>query len=628
MMAIARHAWRLVLCGLLMVLALSPLRAQDGLNLPTELYVLLNEGTLQRYGLGASGVQAIVGDAFVLDFAVAPDGNWLAYRTQESLFLRDMYAELRATPFPDVLIESGTSSYPDSRGKGETIAWSPDSTKLAYTTFGNGRVHFRNTGAFQDLGVAALQDLRWSPNGTYLAVGAADNIWWFFATQGNSVVLVGAVTNITGIAWLPDERMYVTPSTGGVNLLDIALGSAQTPVLDADEQYFLPYVIAPFLYVFRGTTTEATLLSVTVEETLELGTNPVDTTSLRWSPDARSLIAFNGGTMALVDPMTGEGFTLPINGANAYGWGAYNPVNANFTGWGASYMLADALSSGVTQVWRVPDDGTLPETITPAKESITEFTVSADGSKVAYVSAGALYYYTVGGSVSDDLFDLVTPTTEQVTPAFSADGTRLYYHDSVEGTIGIYYADLTNGETYPFLVSAETTYLEAIPSDSVSAVLAIDSEGRTHVVNSTTGEPLFEAIQGRGQWLGGSLLLITSDIGLTVIDINQPDSVLQTIPLDSNDTLLDVALRPDNQTIRLLVRSAAPAPVRVVDVQGGQVITSVIAGYLDEPRLSPDTNYILGLSHPNGDLVIANLRVAQPEIRIIQVGVAVKEFEW
>ena len=37
---------------LLLLLFLLPVHAQDGLNLPSELYVLLNEGVVQRFGLG------------------------------------------------------------------------------------------------------------------------------------------------------------------------------------------------------------------------------------------------------------------------------------------------------------------------------------------------------------------------------------------------------------------------------------------------------------------------------------------------------------------------------------------------------------------------------------------------
>ena len=69
-------------CFALLLIA-GPLLAQDGLNLPSALYVLTAEGRVDRYGLGAEGVRMITPeDEFVIDFGVAPDGNWLAYRTE------------------------------------------------------------------------------------------------------------------------------------------------------------------------------------------------------------------------------------------------------------------------------------------------------------------------------------------------------------------------------------------------------------------------------------------------------------------------------------------------------------------------------------------------------------------
>ena len=67
--------------------------AQDALNLPTELYILLNDGKVERYGLGADGVQTIttLGEEFVIDFGIASDDNWVAYRTTDGLYIASVY---------------------------------------------------------------------------------------------------------------------------------------------------------------------------------------------------------------------------------------------------------------------------------------------------------------------------------------------------------------------------------------------------------------------------------------------------------------------------------------------------------------------------------------------------------
>ncbi|MEO0599146.1 MAG: hypothetical protein AAF126_23755, partial [Chloroflexota bacterium] len=63
-----------LLIVLMLMLIAVPTGAQDGLNLPSELYVLNAEGVVQRFGLGTEGVSAVTPeDAFVLDFGIAPD---------------------------------------------------------------------------------------------------------------------------------------------------------------------------------------------------------------------------------------------------------------------------------------------------------------------------------------------------------------------------------------------------------------------------------------------------------------------------------------------------------------------------------------------------------------------------
>src|SRR5690606_32042776 len=92
----------------------------DALDLPAALFVLTNEGRVDRYGLGSEGIRAVTPQsAFVLDFGVAPDGDWLAYRTETLLALR------RVSNGEGVTLDEGGASVPSVRGQGDTIAWSP-----------------------------------------------------------------------------------------------------------------------------------------------------------------------------------------------------------------------------------------------------------------------------------------------------------------------------------------------------------------------------------------------------------------------------------------------------------------------------------------------------------------------
>jgi hypothetical protein len=602
---------RIMLAGLLLCVGLWVAHAQDGLNLSAELYILDNDGVLRRYGLGASGVQTIVGgdDTFVIDFAVAPDNIWLAYRTSEGLFLMSMEDPAQ----PPVQVEGPSASFPDIRGRGETIAWSPDSSFIAYTTFANGRVHSRATGAFQDLGVAPLEDLRWSPSGQYLAARQQGGIWWIYAVERNALRLTAALPDATEIAWLPDSRFYFTPSTGGLILMDLARGNAQTPILDASKTYFLPLVRGDELLVFAGERTNATLLSVTAQSTQQRGQVGLDMTTLRWAPDGGALVAFTGGALAFVDAIRGESFTLPVRDSVAYGWGALAPDTGTVSLPTDAFFLAEALSTGVTQVWRVPRSGALPQTITPAEEDVTEYSISPDASRISYVSGGRLWYYVVGG----DLYEIDAAGASPVSPVINNAATRLYYVKETQGASALWYADLTSGQTFAFYEPEPGVRLvHPQPSSSVNALLvnaATGDEVVSLLLDAATGEQIALPVTGAARWLRGSRL------GVVGTSADQPQAGLWLVDAGTaqvNAALL-YALRPgerildyvqkDNASVRLLVVGAAPAPVRVVDVAiaGSDPVPIADVGYLYAPRLSADGAVVLGLTKPGGDLVAA-----------------------
>ena len=230
-------------CVLLLLVGGGWLAAQeDGLDLPTELYVLRNNGIVERYGLGAAGVEAITPDgAFVLDFAVAPDNGWLAYRTEAGIYITYM----PAYPEYDALLLEETGDYvPPTRGYGDTMAWSPLGDALAYTTPYGARIAFNVGGqpTFGSIATSALLDLSWSPGETYLAVAAENAVWWIYRRQGTEMLLAGALPSSYGTAWLDDTRLIFAPGEGGLCLLDLANANAQSVILDASRYYRLPSV--------------------------------------------------------------------------------------------------------------------------------------------------------------------------------------------------------------------------------------------------------------------------------------------------------------------------------------------------------------------------------------------------
>lgn len=612
----------MLICGIVGV------RAQDGLNLPTELYVLLNEGRVQRFGIGSSGVQFITPEgAFVLDFGVAPDGNWLAYRTQSGLFIRDTYADDPAST--ERQIEGASASAPTTRGRGETIAWSPTSDALAYTTLTGGRVHFLETGGFVDLATPLLQNLLWSPDGGYLAAEANDNIWWVFRREAGNMVLTSAIPGAFGVAWLNSTNLIFAPTSGGLIRMDLADANQQTPIREDAASYHLPYVQADgTLLVYRSTPDadsaerSGRLLQLPVDgsaQPVELGTGDVAVDNLRWAPDSSLLVAFRGGALALLDPLSGAGFTLPIGSASAYGWGAPYPNAVVSVPLPADVYFLARGENGATQVWRLDENSSPPNALTNAELDITHYAVSPDETRLAYVSNSGLWY----DDLEDDnsAIELVTLGLSAVQPAFGPDNATIYYRDEQGTNAGIWRISAPDGQPELLLAdTADVRYRSVQPATSVSAALVqatlADGANGLLLVDTVSGERNLLGDFERGQWLTGTDVMVLGTVqreaasvrGLHIIDVNNlEEPPLTVLPLADGVRLLDV-VRLNNGTLRALIQSRTPGQIRIVDApeSGGEPQVIGNAGYLIAPRLAPDGERVAGLMHPDGIALFYN----------------------
>lgn len=620
--------WKILL--LVMLVALLPVQAQEGLNLPTELYVLFNEGRIDRYGLGASGVrQVTAADAFVLDFRVAPDGNWLAYRTLDGLFLRNMFVENSTRQ-----IEDTRASVPLIRGKGETIAWTNTSDALAYTTEYGGRVHFFDTGTFADITTPGLRDLRWSPDGAFLAAEAEGGVWWIFQRSGVEMTLRAAIPGANGGDWRTTTQFIFAPVEGGISMLDLSSGNLQIPVQDAFQNYYLPTALPDGrVRVFVGEIDAARLLEVSFTDagftTLEVGEAAISLTDVRWASGGNLLVAFQGGALGLVDPFNGGGFTLPLASVAAYSWGALPPPSATgFTLPTSGTFLAQDFN-GVVQLWQLPPDATLPATITPAEMDIQEYALSPDGTRAAYVSNGALWLYEIG---SDSAEERLTLGIDQgANPAWSPDSTTVFYRDEQSAGNGIWRLAL-DGEPELFLTDAQGAEVRnPQPAGGVAALLVQRGDSLV-VVDTVSGVETVLDVRGRGQWLDGSRLLLigegTQGSGLYEVDANAPEQpATLLLPLLGNLQLLDVQAI-NTTTLRLLVQNRVPGEVQVLDVPrtGGETTFVTSIGYISQPEISPDGSVVMGYTHPGGALI--SVDVATGERRMLQSPAQVTAFRW
>lgn len=606
--------WMLILG--LFLLAVLPIRAQDGLNLPTELYILLNEGRVERYGLGLAGVQSVsAASAFVLDFGVAPDGNWLAYRTPDGLFISNMFTiEQRQ-------IENARASIPPVRGRGSTIAWSPGSDALAYTTEYGARVAFLESDTFADITTPGLFHLLWSPDGGYLAGEAPEGVWWIFRRQGAEMMLTAALPGAQGADWISPSQIIYAPLEGGVTIIELNAGNQPTVILEGPTLYHLPHVLPDgSVRVFSGETTAARLVEIvgTVEgnAATPIGVGDVDLTDVRWAPQGQLLIAFQGGALAVIDPNSGAGFTLPIAGAAAYGWGPTYPLpQAGVTLPADGYFIA-LDNNLIAQVWWLPADGSLPATITPAAHDITEFALSPDKSRIAYVSNSSLWAFALGTQAPPvELVKL--GISEDVTPSWAPDNETVYYRDTQEIGGGIW--RLTVGLTEPerFLGNTDSIiFTNPVLATGVAAMVVTVNNELT-LIDTTSGAEDALGVSGQAEWLSGTQLLAEgsalrgtfSGSGLFVLDAGTPeaDPVL-IMPIDDKLRLLDYRALSNN-TIRVVVQNNTPGRVQILELRTDGTPPAFVsdAGYMNNPQLAPDGSVVIGSTYPGGALIVYHI---------------------
>ena len=600
----------------------------DGQDLPTGLYILLNEGRVERVGLGAAGVQPVTpADVFVVDFAVAPDGRWIAYRGADGLYLYDM-DDADAEP---ILLEGQTANFPPLRDGGQTMAWSPLGDALAYTTEYGARVAFNisaDATQFTDIAASPLLHLAWSPGGNFLAAEAEANVWWLYRREANTMPLTGALPSAYGADWLDASRLVFAPQEGGLLTIDLANANAQTVLLPAARLYRYPYVrpdgnIAvlsrlPEEPVIGDNGAFYQLIDYTndVATVIQTSSNDLDISGLSWVPRGELMLAFRGGALSLVLPLEGVGFALPVGNAVAFGWGSVLPVGAEGIAAGNDITFR-APSFGVMQAWRVPADGAPRQQLTQVDFDVIDFAIN--GQTLTYSSGGSLWVQ-----------DLATPDAVPVELArvnetatdltFSPDGTQLYFVTTniVDGGLWQVPVALTSeGElNAPTLIlpnSEGTTVRWPAFAPNVNALLI-------HLVNERTEiaifDPVSEAIltigtYDRASWLAdGRILAWDNNDGAALALIDSSVDPINVLPLwNQADLRLVDAVQFDPGTFWAVVQQRAPvgpsrATLGFVPITGGNFTPLADLGFLRNGRLSADGTQVVGIGGDSDQLMV------------------------
>ena len=168
------------------------------------------------------------------------------------------------------------------------------------------------------------------------------------------------------------------------------------------------------------------------------------------------------------------------------------------------------------------------------------------------------------------------------------------------------------------------TYHTATPSTSVSATLVestlADGNDGLLLVDTVSGERNLLGNFASGAWLGGAQIAVEGTIqqnanpvsGLHIIDVNNlSEPPFTVLSLAEGVRLLDYVRLPDG-TLRALTQQRDPGEIRVVDTPMSGGLPEVVgnAGYLVQPRLSPDGSRVAGLMHPAGALLLHNVRTS------------------
>ncbi len=569
----------------------------------------------------------------VLDFAVAPGGDWVLTRTADTVSITGIDG-LRGQVIARDIGEPGTVGR-------ASMAWSVDAARLAYATGRGFQVYYRGGGAdFRvqvfDVTEAPVDTLLWSPDGGWLYMARLDGTAALYEA-GESLKAWVELGPVHSAEWTPSSQLAFAPADGGLVLLAPDNLDSRAFIVPASQRVSLPtaaddsalrFFIHGNSYENPGVLHQLVLPGGTLEQ---ISTTAVYTAGRRWNGSATRLIEVlqNAGFL-LVDPVTGAQGIAPAltPPAGVLAWADAPPGEVTGVSMDHDlYFLAP--QAGITQVWRLPSNGEAPTPVTRELSNVLAYDISPDGTQLLYTSGGAVYRQVINTTDVVEVVQLSTDADSRLsTPSFSPSGRQIAYADG-----GIWVRDLDTLATRRLIADvqpqSETDRRVAIyshprwSSDGNWLLATVTyTNGSDQVLISAAEEYpqawTLSTFNASGSWnLYGAALVYSPGGGIAEAGLTQ---VFMPIPNEDGSPgepgfgrllslpVVDVQPLPDGRLFLLrtpVPGTLGPTSVTVYSISSdGATLQRESASFImEEATLSTAANFVAGLYRPtlNGD---------------------------
>jgi hypothetical protein len=482
--------------------------AQDAaFPLPAPLYLLTSQHQVLHVD-PQTGEQTVITPEGqrVLDFDIAPDGQWIVYRTTDSMVI---VSEM-ATGSGYVLEFDAPG--PSTSGPAQTLAWSPDVTAIAYVVADGVRIAELGAG---DYGAPLLSTIQ----------GPWIEFYWVDATTIIASDLAGKTTRISGTrdqwtveavsgvdvraqpsipsyltaegVWLDNQT--VIPRTAGALAYD--WGPPPLPVVDGlvmpDNLYYLAADAQGIAQVWQLPQTGDALRPLTAES--------VDVTAYAISPDQREIAYITADKLIITD----------LDGADRRSVATLQtgdlPPSLDWNRTGTQLAFNDGRG-----VWTVPADGSQPQRVLATNQPPDNQTGPVDVQLYidprwspgdTRVLVGIAHWEGGGLGVIDVATGNITllPNLSGSQGRWTADG-RVLLWESYWGYVapGLFVVDPANPDAQPIpVLDPGTPVMDVIQRDHGDWFVLLGSAPQdgpqyVHVLSAASLDGPFQPVAGNG----------------------------------------------------------------------------------------------------------------------------------